>query len=139
MNKSSLRSPELLVLYILIVLSLLASFVGFKRRFSVESRNKRVETVVDYLDAVNLSLASHEPLDYVLQHLKSAGITSLALTEDTVDSLRTNAELTIIRETPYETTFSCSPDEPQLINRLQDALTHKTAINFTTSVNNVTV
>jgi hypothetical protein len=137
--KSSLRSPETLVLYVLIVLSLVASFVGFKRRFSVEARNRRVETVVDYPDAVALSMAARQPLDVVLQRVKFAGITSLALTEDTVDNLRTDGAVTVVKTTPFETTFLCSPDEPQLMSRFEDALTHKTAITYVQSGNNLRV
>jgi hypothetical protein len=131
LNQQSLRSPESLLLYVLIAISLIASLVGFKNRFSVEAKNKRVETVVDYGDAVNLSLASHQPLDAVLTRLNHAGITSLALTEDTVDSLRTDGALIITDESSNETTFRCSASEPILAARLTDALARKTSLNFT--------
>jgi hypothetical protein len=131
LNKSSVRSPELLVVYILIAVSLIAALVGFKKRFSVESHNRRVETVVDYLDALNLSLASGKPFDYVLQHIHVAGVTSLALTEDTVDSLRTDGSLSVTNESPYATTFSFAPGKPNLEQRFIDALTHKTLLGFT--------
>jgi hypothetical protein len=130
LNKSSLRSPELLVLYVLIVLSIVASLVGFKKRFAIEARNKRVETVVDYQDTANLAVASQRPLDDVLRHIKLAGITSLALTEDTVDTLRTDGALTIQYESPYATTFLVSPSEPGLENRFEEALANKSAINY---------
>jgi hypothetical protein len=118
---------------ILIVLSIAAALVGVKNRFSVEARNKRVETVVDYIDAVNLSMAAHQPLDYVLAHVKNAGITSLALTEDTVDSLRTNGALTISDESTFQTTFGFAPSSKNVEARFEDSLRHKTGINFTES------
>jgi len=86
--------------------------------------------VVDYTDAVNLAMGSHEPLDLVLTRIKRAGITSLALTEDTVDSLRTEGAITISDESPYETTFQFAPSMVGLRQRFEDALTNKTAFNF---------
>ena len=139
LNKSSLRSPELLVLVLLIALSIVASLIGFKRRFSAEARNRRVETVVDYADAVNLSLAAHQPLDYVLRHIKAAGITSLALTEDTVDSLRTEGAISIKDESAMQTTVAFSATSNSDESRLADALTHKTALSFSRTGHTLTV
>jgi hypothetical protein len=138
LNESTRRSPELLTVYVLIVLSLLAAFVGFKRRFSLESHNRRVETVVDYLDAVNLSLASDKPLDYILQHVHPY-VTSLALTEDTVDSLRTDGSVKISDETSDATTFTFAPGKPGLEQRFEQALTEKTSLQYQTQGSSLVV
>ncbi len=98
-----------------------------------------METVVDYSDAVNLALASHQPLDTVLRDIHFHGITSLALTEDTVDSLRTDGALSIQHESNTETIFSFAPDQPTLETRFEDALQHKTAINCTKVGNTLVV
>jgi hypothetical protein len=119
------------LLIILIVLGVLCAMVGAYRRFSLEQHNRRVETVVDYTDALNLSLAARLPFDQTLQQLHDAGITSLAIWEDNLDNLRAvTGAMTEKAISPTETVLTFSPGFPGQEQRVIAALQHKTHVTF---------
>ena len=75
------------LLVIAIAVGLIASLAIAFQRHEVETRNNRVDLVVDYDSLWNL--AEREGLDFsnVLSQAKSAGITSLAIYETTLEKL----------------------------------------------------
>lgn len=124
MNKTTL-------LISLIALGVLCALVGGYRRFSLEQHNRRVETVVDYTDALNLSLAAEEPFDQTLRELHDAGITSLAIWEDNLDNLRAvTGAMTEKAVSPTQTLLTFSPGFPGQEQRVIEALQHKTHVTF---------
>ena len=82
------------LLYVLIFISLMASlFVGY-RRMAVEYSDKTVELAMDYNDVLKLSKLEGAKMNLLLSRLKEAGINSIALPEDTLDSAEKRGELT---------------------------------------------
>ncbi len=94
-RRSSLPTNFLLAL--LIALGLLGGLVSAAHRWSAEARNRRVELVIDYGDAQALANTTSRQIDDVLTQLKSAGITTVAVTEDTPASLNANGIVTYTR------------------------------------------
>ncbi len=77
----------------LLVLGLLGSGYVAVQRYRTESRNKAVELVVDWDEVQQMAAASGAaPVD-VLKRLKSAGVTSIAVSQQTVKDLIDNGEL----------------------------------------------
>lgn len=133
MNKTTL-------LIVIIALGALGALVGAYRRFSVEEHNRRVETVVDYTDALNLSLAAELPFDQTLQQLHDAGITSLAIWEDNLDNLRAvTGAMTEKAVSPTQTLLTFSPGFPGQEQRVIAALQHKTHVTFDVQGNTLVV
>ena len=133
-----MKKTNLLIL--LITLGVLGALVGAYRRFSIEQHNRRVETVVDYTDALNLSLAAEEPFDQTLQEIHQAGITSLAIWEDNLDNLRAvTGAMTEKAVSPTQTILTFSPGFPGQQERVIAALTHKTHVTFAIQGNTLVV
>ncbi|MDR3710193.1 MAG: DUF5693 family protein [Capsulimonadaceae bacterium] len=112
----------------LIVVGVLAALIPAVNRTRQEARNRRVETAVDYADAFNLAIASRVPFRSALAALKDAGITSLAITEDPIDSLRTMGAMTVNGVSPTETDLTFSPRFPGQMERVKSSLANKTSI-----------
>jgi hypothetical protein len=68
-------------LFLLLSLGLLAALVIAAQRVSVEESNKTVALAVDYTEVANLAELTGQAIPAVLQQLKRAGITHVALTE----------------------------------------------------------
>ena len=82
--------------YLLISLILLAVILsGFLayQRFIIESQNRGLELVLDYKEARALSLLNRISLNKLLKDFKKAGISSLALTEETLIDAEISNEL----------------------------------------------
>lgn len=127
------------LLIALIVVGVVAGLVSSLHRLAVEDRNRRVETVVDYPDALGLALADGQPLDQTLDTLRAAGITSLALWEDPLDNLRLNGAMAVQAITPKLTRLTFSPNFPGQQQRVTESLTNKTRVTFTSTANTVMV
>ena len=56
-------------------------------RYSLESRNKAVELTLDYAEVQSLSASSGTPIPELLKRFKAAGITGIAITENTLGDL----------------------------------------------------
>ena len=123
---------ETVVLYFLILIGLVGALVTAKSRFSVESRNKRTEIVIDYSDALNLALAARKPFPIVLHQLKESGVTTLALWEDPLDSLRLEGAMSVNAIDSGHTLLTFSPSFPGEEQRAVLALRNKTSVAFTT-------
>ncbi len=75
------------ILYILIALGTFAGLFGAIQRFKAESLNRAVEIAVDYDEVKSLAQMTGASIPEALNQLKSAGATSVAVTEDTIASL----------------------------------------------------
>jgi len=92
-----LKVPEknifISIVYTIIILGVIAaSFVAYQRIGS-EINNNKVEMVVDLRDLAALSSLSGTPLRDILYKVKKAGITSLAVYEDTLHALEKEGKL----------------------------------------------
>src|SRR5438067_1296492 len=81
------------LLYILIGLGAIAGAYGCWKRYEVESLNKRVELALEYSEIKTLGDMTGKRPQEVLASFALAGITSMAVTEDTVASLEARGEL----------------------------------------------
>lgn len=88
-----------LLLYALIAAGTAASLsVGFIRAAS-ERLNRTVGLVADYQQVEQLAADAGTPLPILLKALRQAGITGIAVTEDTIQSLRDAGEIEVRRVT----------------------------------------
>ena len=113
-----------LLLFVLIALGLLGGLVSAGHRWQAEARNRRVELVVDYGDAQALANTTRRQVDDVLQQLKAAGITTVAITEDTLGTLNANGVVTYRRDGD-ETVLMFAPGFPGERPRVLQMLAHK--------------
>lgn len=113
-----------LFLFILIALGLLGGLVSAGHRWQAEARNRRVELVVDYGDAQALANTTRRQVDDVLQQLRAAGITTVAITEDTLGTLNANGVVTYRRDGD-ETVLTFAPGFPGERPRVIQMLAHK--------------
>jgi hypothetical protein len=88
-----LRRTIQFVLFALIGIGTAAGLYGAWKRYQVEARNLRVELALDYSEVKTLAETSGHPLPAVLQRFKAAGVTSIAVTEDTLTTLEQQGSL----------------------------------------------
>ena len=113
-----------LLLYALLALGLLGSLISAAHRWKAEAHNRRVELVVDYGDAQALANTTARQVDDVLYQLKTAGITTVAITEDSLGTLNTNGIVTYKRDGD-ETLLTFAPGFPGQRARVVQMLAHK--------------
>ena len=113
-----------LFLFVLITLGLLGGLVSASHRWRTEARNRRVEMVIDYGDAQALANTTRRQVDDVLQQLRAAGVTTVAVTEDTLGTLNANGVVTYKRDGD-ETLLSFAPGFPSERPRVIEMLAHK--------------
>jgi len=118
-----LTKPNFL-LFLLIALGLLGGLVSAGGRWQAEARNRRVELVVDYGDAQALANTTRRQVDDVLQQLRAGGITTVAITEDTLGTLNANGVVTYKRD-GSETVLTFAPGFPGERPRVIQMLAHK--------------
>ena len=116
--------PVNLLLVALIALGLLGGLVSAAHRWSAEARNRRVELVVDYGDAQALANTMARQVDDVLTQLKAAGITTVAVTEDSLSTLNTNGVVSYTRS-GNTTRLQFAPGFPGQQARVVQMLAHK--------------
>ncbi len=116
--------PANLLLVVLIGLGLLGGLVSAAHRWQAEARNRRVELVVDYGDAQALANTTRRQVDDVLTQLKAAGITTVAVTEDTLATLNTNGIVSYARD-GSTTLLTFAPGFPGQRARVIQMLAHK--------------
>lgn len=78
----------------LIIIGLLASLTIDWQRYHVEKANSTVEMVMDYEDIVELAQIEGIPPVELFSQFKTAGITSLAVYETTLEKLNKNGKVT---------------------------------------------
>ncbi len=84
----------------MIAAGLAAAFVSFVARYRAEARNRAVELVIDWPEAQALANTRTREMDDVLSQLHRAGITTVAVTEETLESLHTSGIITYQRQGP---------------------------------------
>lgn len=71
----------------LLILTVFISSFVFVNRFIAEQKNMDMEIVFDYEDVLRLRAHTGEPLDKIYRSLQKAGVTTIALAEDTLTGL----------------------------------------------------
>ena len=114
-----------LLLYALIAAGTAASLaVGYIRAAS-ERQNRTVGLVADYQQVEQLAADANVPLPSLLKNLKQAGISGIAVTEDTVQSLRDAVEIEVRRAEHAGQScmeIRCVTSDPHLRSRVQGYL-----------------
>jgi len=88
------------LLVLVIAAAVAAGAVEGYKRVLIEQKNTSVELAMDLSDIKKISLRDGIPADIVLKSFKQAGITSIALTEDTLETLELSGKLSWL--TGYE-------------------------------------
>jgi hypothetical protein len=118
------------ILIALIAVGLCASAVSFKNRWSAEWKNRAVELVIDWPDAQALANTRTRAMDDVLGRLRTAGITTVAVTEETLETLHGNGIVNYARS-GNNTLITFAPGFATQEQRVIDAMNHKTKIHIT--------
>lgn len=79
----------------LLIIGLVASGYVAVQRYRVEAKNRAVEIVVDWDEVQQLAAATGNSPERVLNRFKKAGVTSVAITEQTVRDAISNGLITI--------------------------------------------
>lgn len=113
------------LLILLIVLGLLAGITSFIHRYAAEAHNRAVELVIDYTDAQALANTTSLAMDDVLGQLHGAGVTTVAITEDTLSTLASNGIITPPHRVGNATLLTFANGFPGQMERVRDMLAHK--------------
>jgi hypothetical protein len=111
-----------LLLRTCIVLGLAAGLYAALQRYRVERLNRRVEIAVDLQEIKTLAAAARQPIRETLRHLKSVGVTSVAIPEDTLTTLEQQGEASIVRRGSV-TTLTLS--SASVLQRLREGLANR--------------
>lgn len=84
------------ILCSLVALGAVVGLYGAALRFSAEANNRRVEVAVDMGEVHKLAVAEGIPVPAVLSALKEAGVTSVAISEDTIGSLEESRRIEVV-------------------------------------------
>ena len=103
----------------LVAVSLILSAGISLKRIAVEKANSSVEIVMDWQDIKKLSLREGLPMDHLLKKLKAAGLTSVSLTEDTLETLELEGGLAWLTGYEQSTLYKVSRT-PRSVKRLKD-------------------
>lgn len=79
-----------------LLLALVTALVVVWQRSMVERQSDKVEIALDYHDLANFAKGQHYDLEYVLQKMKKAGATTLAISEKTLLDLEDEGRLSIL-------------------------------------------
>ncbi|MGC8669162.1 MAG: DUF5693 family protein [Chthonomonadales bacterium] len=82
-----MRSYTTMVLYGIVAVASLAGLYALHKRQQVEALNRRVELTLDYTELRTLAQMTRQPLPAVLAGFRETGVTSVAITEDTLAAL----------------------------------------------------
>jgi hypothetical protein len=115
-----------------IVVGLLAACICIARRVAVEAGNRTVEIAVDFGDVTQLAAMTERELPGVLADVKAAGVTSVAVYEDSLQSLVESGRATLgagatIASMGPEPGSYLATDDLALAARVHEALAHKIA------------
>lgn len=83
------------ILWLFIVVGLLAALYSASQRWRTEWYNRSVEITLDWAQVRDAASASGVTPDAALDTFRAAGVTSIALTEDTVASLEESHRMTV--------------------------------------------
>lgn len=79
-----------------VALALAAALFSAARRWKTETRNRRVEVVLDMGELRSLSVTEGKPLGEVLRAFRKAGATSVAIQEETVGTLEEQHRINVL-------------------------------------------
>ena len=113
-----------LALWVLIGIGTLAGLYGATQRFSAESKNRVVELTLDIVELQKLAAAEGKPLYEVLKRFKEAGVTSVAVTEDTLGTLEENRQIEVIPNAQLNTSYIVAHQGN--FDRIVEAIQHRT-------------
>lgn len=111
-----MRSFTTIALSIIVALASLAGLYALHKRDQVEALNRRVELTLDYTELRSLAQMTRRPVPALLRQFKDAGVTSVAITEDTLAGLEA-AGMVRAEVASGGTTVKVSSE--QLLHRLQ--------------------
>lgn len=81
------------ILLLCIVIGLMAALTIVWQRHNVEENSTTIEMVMEYEDVVELAQLEGIPVDHVMERMKEAGITSLAVYETTLEKLNKSGKV----------------------------------------------
>jgi len=82
-----------LILIILLTLAIITGAILGSNRFSAEQNNNALEIVISYKDLLSFANQNEVSLESVLHKFKENGLTSIALSEETLESAANKGEL----------------------------------------------
>ncbi|SFL45800.1 DUF5693 family protein [Pelosinus propionicus] len=84
------------ILLLCIVIGLAAALTIVWQRHKIEESSTIIEMVMEYEDVVELAQLEGVPTDHVMQRMKEAGITSLAVYETTLEKLNKSGKVAVL-------------------------------------------
>jgi len=110
---------------LLLLIGVFAAGFSLLQRYRVEARSRRVALVVDYSQLRSLASATGVPLEEALSKLKDAGITGVAVTEDTLGDLQTDGVLQVqLRGNAESHEYHVAFGDSRMANRVADHVAH---------------
>lgn len=114
-----MRRTIAIVSCLLVAIGAFAGLYAAGKRLQSEAKNRRVEIAMEYDDVLQLASSSGQSLPSVISSLKNAGLTSLAIPEDTLTSLQNDGYIHIFHSRRTTTVYAGSME---LLKRIQHAL-----------------
>jgi len=106
---------------LLVALGLLAALLSLGMRYRSEARSRRVALVLDYGQLRALASATGVPGEDALRRFKSAGITHVSVTEETLGALLTSGDLQVkLFPTPTGAEYRVTFGDPHTADRVGD-------------------
>ncbi|MDF2635498.1 MAG: hypothetical protein K0R78_2372 [Pelosinus sp.] len=84
------------ILLLCIVIGLMAALTIVWQRHNVEEKSTTIEMVMEYEDIVELAQLEGAPVDHVMERMKDAGVTSLAVYETTLEKLNKSGKVATV-------------------------------------------
>ncbi len=106
------------ILALAMILGVIGSLWALADRYRIETKNHNVQLVVDYQEVLDLAGASRHSVSNTLEQLKTVGVTSVAIQEQTVTDLVATGAMKI-SETDTGTKLECR--DLDTFNRLKNS------------------
>ncbi len=116
LDSEGLRIKALLIA--LVIVGLVAALYVAAERVKVESRNRAVELVVDYGELAGIQAATGKPVMDILSSLKQSGVTSVAISEQTMQDAIEEGLVTVLPPRSTSQNFTMISYHPSLVYRL---------------------
>lgn len=117
---------------VVLAISLLVSFGIAAKRWRVEKSNRTVEIVLDYEAVASMARASGKTLPQALREFKAAGATSVALPDETLESLAASGDIALL--SPQA--FPVIPGGPQVVAGKYDSVVLTTDSDLALQIQN---
>lgn len=117
---------------LLVLIGLTAALTALTLRYRVESANRAVSLALDYAQLRAVSATSGTPLPRAYHDFKAAGITAVALTEETLGELESSGLLELqVERGPRGRLYRLRIPDSALRERVFDYVTHLSAASET--------